>query len=79
MLCTASVEEVIDGHYQNQLNELKKDEEKLKKKITKFRTDEINHKNIAYKEGATKEGLYSVFDKIIKTGSKLAINISKEI
>ena len=79
MLCTASVEEVIDGHYQSQLNELKKDEEKLKKKITKFRTDEINHKNIAYKEGATKEGLYSVFDKIIKTGSKLAINISKEI
>ena len=79
MLCTASVEEVIDGHYQNQLNELKKDEEKLKKKITKFRTDEINHKNIAYEEGATKEGLYSVFDKIIKTGSKLAINISKEI
>ena len=79
MLCTASVEEVIDGHYQNQLSELKKDEEKLKKKITKFRTDEINHKNIAYEEGATKEGLYSVFDKIIKTGSKLAINISKEI
>ena len=32
MLCTASVEEVIDGHYQSQLNELKKDEEKLKKK-----------------------------------------------
>ena len=51
----------------------------LKKKITKFRTDEINHKNIAYEEGATKEGLYSVFDKIIKTGSKFAINISKEI
>ena len=79
MLCTASVEEVIDGHYQSQLNELKKDEEKLKKKITKFRADEINHKNIAYEEGATKEGLYSVFDKIIKTGSKFAINISKEI
>jgi ubiquinone biosynthesis monooxygenase Coq7 len=79
MLCTASVEEVIDGHYKNQLNELEKDEEKLKKKITKFRTDEINHKNIAYEEGATKEGLYSIFDKIIKTGSKFAINISKEI
>ena len=79
MLCTASVEEVIDGHYQNQLSELKKDEEKLKKKITKFRADEINHKNIAYEEGATKEGFYSFFDKIIKTGSRFAINISKEI
>jgi len=79
MLCTASVEEVIDGHYESQLNQLKKDEEKLKKKIIKFRADEINHKNIAYKEGATKEGLYSIFDKVIKTGSKIAISISKEI
>jgi ubiquinone biosynthesis monooxygenase Coq7 len=43
MLCTASVEEVIDYHYQN------------------------------------KEGLYSIFDKIIKTGSKIAINISEKI
>ncbi len=41
MLCTASVEEVIDGHYQNQLNELQSDENVLKEKIKKFRDDEI--------------------------------------
>ena len=79
MLCTASVEEIIDGHYQNQLNQISSDEKNLKKKIKKFRDDEIHHKNIAYDNGASKEGLYSILDKIIKTGSKVAITISEKI
>ena len=79
MLCTASVEEVIDEHYQNQIDQIESDEKELKKKIIKFRDDELHHKDIAYEEGATKKGLYSVMDKIIKTGSKLAIKISEKI
>ncbi len=79
MLCTASVEEVIDEHYQSQINQLKNDEKELKSKIIKFRDDELHHKDIAYKEGATKKGLYSIMDKIIKTGSKIAISISERI
>ena len=79
MLCTASVEEVIDQHYKNQINQLKNDEKELKNKIVKFRNDELQHKDIAYEEGATKEGFYSIMDKIIKTGSKIAINISEKI
>ena len=79
MLCTASVEEVIDEHYQNQINQLGSDEKVLKKKIIKFREDELHHKDIAYDKGATKKGLYSIMDKIIKTGSKIAINISEKI
>ncbi|MBD1134800.1 demethoxyubiquinone hydroxylase family protein [Pelagibacterales bacterium SAG-MED47] len=79
MLCTASVEEVIDEHYQNQIDYLGNDEKVLKKKIVKFREDELHHKDIAYKKGATKKGLYSIMDKIIKTGSKIAINISEKI
>ena len=79
MLCTASVEEVIDEHYQNQINHLKNDEKELKSKIVKFRNDELHHKDIAYEEGATKEGFYSIMDKIIKTGSKIAISISEKI
>ena len=79
MLCTASVEEVIDEHYLNQIKQLDNSESKLKKKIIKFREDELNHKDIAYEKGATKEGPYSVLDKIIKTGSKIAINISEKI
>ena len=79
MLCTASVEEVIDKHYQNQINQLGPDEKDLKKKIIKFREDELHHKDIAYEKGATKQGVYSIMDKIIKTGSKIAINISEKI
>tara|TARA_B100001057_G_scaffold306836_1_gene306943 strand:+ start:1085 stop:1615 length:531 start_codon:yes stop_codon:yes gene_type:complete len=79
MLCTASVEEVIDKHYLDQINQLGPEEKELKKKITKFRQDELDHKDIAYKEGASKKGIYSIMDKIIKTGSKLAIRISEKI
>jgi ubiquinone biosynthesis monooxygenase Coq7 len=79
MLCTASVEEVIDKHYLNQINQLGPEEKELKNKIIKFRDDELDHKDIAYEEGATKKGFYSIMDKIIKTGSKIAINISEKI
>ena len=79
MLCTASVEEVIDKHYLDQINQLGPEEEELKKKITKFRQDELDHKDIAYEEGATKKGFYAIMDRIIKMGSKLAINISEKI
>ena len=79
MLCTASVEEVIDGHYQNQINQIHSDEKNLKEKIKKFREDELDHKNIAYENGANKDGVYYFFDKIIKTGSKIAISLSEKI
>ncbi len=79
MLCTASVEEVIDKHYLDQINQLDADEKQLKEKIIKFREDELHHKDIAYEKGATKKGVYSILDKIIKTGSKIAINISEKI
>ena len=79
MLCTASVEEVIDEHYQKQINQIEDDEKQLKKKIIKFKEDELHHKDIAYDEGASKEGIYSILDKIIKTGSRIAINISEKL
>ena len=65
MLCTASVEEVIDGHYKDQTYKLGK--------------DELEHKDIAYDNGATKKGLFGVLDKIIKTSSRIAITISEKI
>jgi len=79
MLCTASVEEVIEDHYQNQLEKIGNDEKDLKRKIEKFRGDEINHKNTAYETGASKIGIYSIMDKLITTGSRIAIAISEKI
>ena len=78
MLCTASVEEVIDKHYLDQINQLGPEEKELKKKIIKFREDELDHKDIAYEEGATKKGFYSILDKVIKTGSRIAIKVSEK-
>ena len=79
MLCTASVEEVIEAHYENQLKKIGSDEKDLKAKIEKFKNDEVDHKNTAYDSGASKSGIYAVMDKLIKTGSKIAINISEKI
>ena len=79
MLCTASVEEVIDGHYKDQTFKLGDDEKELKEKIKKFRQDELEHKDMAYEHGATKKGIFSVLDKIIKTSSRIAITISEKI
>ena len=70
---------MIEEHYQNQLEQLGKDEKDLKAKIEKFKGDEINHKNMAYKSGATNKGLYSIMDKVIRTGSRIAITISEKI
>ena len=69
MLCTASVEEVIDEHYQNQINQLENDEKKLKNKIIKFRNDELHHKDIAYENGASKDGLYSILGTCFKAAA----------
>tara|TARA_X000000368_G_C22989202_1_gene693556 strand:+ start:649 stop:1182 length:534 start_codon:yes stop_codon:yes gene_type:complete len=79
MLCTASVEEVIDEHYKNQTYKIEEDEKVLKEKIIKFRNDELEHKEIAYDSGATKKGLYGLLDKVIKTSSRIAITISEKI
>ena len=79
MLCTASVEEVIDGHYKNQTYKLEDDEKELKEKIKKFREDELHHRDIAYDNGATKKGVFGLLNKVIKTSSRIAITISEKI
>tara|TARA_Y100000590_G_scaffold45359_1_gene48154 strand:- start:5370 stop:5903 length:534 start_codon:yes stop_codon:yes gene_type:complete len=79
MLCTASVEEVIEDHYQNQLKKIGEDEKELKENIKKFKKDEVNHKNMAYSAGASNKGIYSIMDKLIRTSSKIAITISEKI
>ena len=66
-------------NYKNQLDKLGEDEKELKKNISKFRDEEIEHKNTAYDKGATKMGPYSILDKIIQSSSKIAIKVSEKI
>ena len=79
MLCTTSVDEVIDNHYQDQIEKLGNDEVELKEKIEKFKNDKIGHKNTAYQSDIPNKGIYSIMDKVIKTGSRIAITISEKI
>src|SRR6056300_875183 len=70
---------VKDEKLKKTIEEMKVHEKELKNRIIKFREDELHHKDIAYEKGATKKGCYSILDKVIKTGSKIAINISEKI
>ena len=63
----------------NQIKKLGNDEKDLKAKIEKFRSDEIDHKNIAYETGATNKGFYYLMDRVIRASSKIAITISEKI
>ncbi len=67
--------------YEGQLLTLKtiKQDDDLKEKIEKFKMNEVDHKNIAYESGATNKGLYSIMDKVIRTGSRIAITVSEKI
>ena len=47
--------------------------------MKKIKADEVDHKNMAYESGATYKGLYSIMDKVIRTGSRIAITISEKI
>tara|TARA_A100001037_G_scaffold291928_1_gene306587 strand:+ start:191 stop:727 length:537 start_codon:yes stop_codon:yes gene_type:complete len=81
MACTVAVEEVIEEHYKDQQNILKKDntEKELIKIIKKFREEEIEHKDIALEHNAQDLKGYQLMTKGIKTITKLAIFLSKKI
>ena len=78
MACTVAVEEVIDEHYQNQLNNLDADKD-LKEKIEEFRQEELEHRNIGLENQAEDLLIYKPLSFFIKNVSKLAIAISTKI
>lgn len=81
MACTVAVEEVIDEHYQSQQEKLKNNnkEKKLFRLISKFRNEEIEHKNTALTHNAKDIKGYKIMTNGIKGITKLAIFLSKKI
>jgi 3-demethoxyubiquinol 3-hydroxylase len=77
--CTAAVEEVIEEHYRDQIEELGDREPALSAMITTFRDEEIAHKNQAIAEGAKDAFGHPVLEAIIKTGCRAAIAISQKV
>lgn len=79
MACTAAVEDVIDKHYQGQLDEIADDEEGLRETITRFRDEEIEHHDIAIENGAEDAPGYRILSNAIKAGTRLAIRMSEKV
>ena len=81
MACTEAVEEVIDKHYSEQIEELDKSgqEESLLNSLKEFHADEVEHEMIAKKELDETSMALNIFKNLIKIGCKGAIKVSEKI
>jgi ubiquinone biosynthesis monooxygenase Coq7 len=82
MACTEAVEDVIDHHYAEQINQLEKnhpEEIGLINSLKTFREDECNHRNTASEYNQDPSMVKNVIKEIIKLGVKTAIKISQRI
>ena len=79
--CTVAVEEVIDEHYAEQVEALdaEGDEGALCDTFETFRLEELEHRETALGHGAEMAPGYEVLKAAVKTGSKLAIWLSKRV
>jgi len=78
MACTVAVEEVIDGHYAEQSEQLS-DNPELKKVVDKFRDEENEHRMTALESGAEQAVGYPILRKLIRAGSKTAIWLAERV
>jgi len=80
MLVTQSIEEVIEKHYEQQINYLKSinTEPELLDNITKFRLDEMEHRDIAIINDSEQAIFAEITSKVVKTICSLSISLSKK-
>ena len=78
-VCTEAVEEIIEDHYDNQIDQLDGVDEEIKKKIMKFKEDEIDHKNTAINMGSQTAPGYNILRKIVNSTTKAAIFLAERI
>ena len=78
--CTVAVEEVIEEHYEDQIQKLEVEgnQKKLRDTFQRFRQEEIDHRNTALKSGAAEISNYALVTGAIKCGSRIAIWLSKK-
>ena len=79
MACTAAIEEEIDRHYSEQLDELDGSDPELAELITEFRADEREHRATALAAGAERAPGYVLLSGAIRLGCRAAIALSKRI
>jgi 3-demethoxyubiquinol 3-hydroxylase len=79
MACTVAVEEVIDGHYARQAEQLAGNDPELAEAISTARTDELAHRDTALAHDAAEAPGYELIAAAIKTGARIAIWLSERI
>jgi ubiquinone biosynthesis monooxygenase Coq7 len=79
MACTAAVETEIDRHYGSQVTSLGADEPDLSATITRFQSEELEHRDTAIAAGAEDTFGYPILSAAIRAGCRLAIALSKRI
>ena len=81
MACTAAVEEEIDRHYSQQLDELDASEAdpELAEMIEKFREDEREHRDAALAHGAEKAPAFPLLSGAIRLGCRVAIKLAERV
>lgn len=82
MACTEAVEDVIDHHYAEQINELEQhhpNEIELINSLKTFREDECNHRAAAAEYDQDPSMMKNAIKQIIKFGVQAAIKISKRV
>jgi len=81
MACTIAVEEVIGSHYDRQIKDLtaRGEEPELVETLTRFRDEELEHRDIAVAHDGRAAPAYGLMQKIISTGCRTAIKIAEKL
>jgi ubiquinone biosynthesis monooxygenase Coq7 len=77
--CTEAVESVIENHYAGQIAELASDEPVLAAELSRFRDEELAHRDQAVDEGSRAAPAYPVLTAVIRAGCRAAIKISEKL
>ncbi len=79
LACTAAVEEVIDQHYEKQLTLLGDENPELSQLIYTCQQEELEHRDLAFEQGAREAAAYPFLTQAIKSASHLAIWLSERV
>ena len=77
--CTEAVETVIGEHYAGQVEELASRDPDLAAELSKFRDEELAHRDHAIEAGAREAPGYGLLAAVIRTGCRAAIKLSEKI
>jgi ubiquinone biosynthesis monooxygenase Coq7 len=77
--CTEAVETVIEEHYAGQIAELQTRDPELAAELSKYRDDELAHRDTAVGQGAREAPGYPLLSAVIQAGCKAAIKLSEKL